>query len=183
MAWCWSAPAMDQALNVGDILYFLFSGPWSPGYYPPEVWQRWSACHITASKSGGATAWWRMLNTYVPGPCLLFHVHLSPSQPISTVPINLPWDTLRESMQQWTLSSPCSEASELVRAAELCWEGSGWQTGTTSPLRWPALPCQPHTVEKSSWKPAVLPKRTEEFLAGSVTILFIYFTYLPHSSH
>lgn len=61
----------------------------------------------------------------VSGPCLLLHVHLSPSQPINAVPINLPWDMLRESM----------EASELVRAAALCWEGKGrgWQTRNASP--------------------------------------------------
>lgn len=173
MAWCWSASVMDQALQSGDIMYFLFSVPWSLGCYPSEVCQRWSACCITASKSGWATAWSRTLNTYVPGPSLLFHVHLAPSQLIDTVPINVPWDTLWES----------TEASELVHATALCWEGSGWQTRNTSPLRWPALPCQRHTAEKSSWKPAVLPKRTEELLVGSMTALFIYFTYLPHSSH
>lgn len=173
MAWCWSAPAMDQALHVGDILYFLFSSPWSPGYYPSEVCQRWSACRITAGQSGWATAWWEMLNTYVPGPCVLFLVHLLPSERISTVPRNLPWDSLWES----------TEAPEPVHAAAVCREGRGWQTRNASPLRWPALPCQLHTAEKSSWKPAALPKRTEEFLAGSVTVLFIYFTYLPHSSH
>lgn len=59
--------------------------PLISSYYPSEVCQRWSACRITASKPGWATAWWRMLNMYVPGPCLLFHVHLSPSQLISPV--------------------------------------------------------------------------------------------------
>jgi len=56
-----------------------------------------------------------MLNTYVHGLRLLFHVHLSPSHLFRTVPINLPWDTLCEA----------TEASELVHAAAVCWEGSG----------------------------------------------------------
>lgn len=135
----------------------------------PEV----SACCTTASKAGWATAWWRMLNTYLPGPCTRFCVCLSPSQPIIIVTINLAWDTLWKS----------TEASELVHVAAQCWEGSGWQTRNTSPLRWPTLPCQSYIVGRSSWKPALLSKRPGEFPVGNATALFIYFIYLPHSSH
>lgn len=129
----------------------------------PEV----SACCITASKAGWATAWWRMLLCVLAFMCA-FH-------PLSwsSLTINLAWDTLWKS----------TGASELVHAAAQCWEGSGWQTRSTSPLRWPALPCQSRIVGKSSWKSAVLPERTKEFLVGNVTSLFIYSTYLPHSSH
>lgn len=133
----------------------------------PEV----SACCITASKAGWATAWWKMLNTYAPGPCTHFCVCLSPFQPILTVTINLAWDMLWKS----------TEASELDHVAAQCWEGSGWQTRNTSPLRWPTLPCQSHTVGRSSWKPVLLSKRTEEFLCGQCNCficLFYLFTAL-----
>lgn len=77
--------------TVFPVFWPLISGLLSILGLPEE-----SACCITASKAGWTTAWWRMLNTYVLGPCIGFCVCLLPSQPIITVTINLAWDMPRK---------------------------------------------------------------------------------------
>lgn len=164
MARCWSASATDQDPHGGDALYFLFSGPWSPCYYLSEI------CQNNSFKSGQVSAWWRMPATYTASPSCASHI-------LSAAPCHAHKPSMWCAVRLHRGTGVCSHRGT----------GLGMQRLTNKKHSSPQVAFSPlislATVERSSWKPAVLPKRTGGFLVGSATVLFIYFPYLPHSSH
>lgn len=170
MAWCWSAPVMDQAPHGGHILYFLFSGPWSRCYYLSEVCQRWPVSHVTSSKSGWVTTWWKMPNTYIASPHLLLHVHLPPDQPLSAMPISLPWDVMLP-QRHWSLFTQQQRAGKAVADKQ----------ETLFPSGGLLLPRQPHSAEQSSWKTSCPAKKDRRASRGQRNCFYLFIFLIYHT--
>lgn len=132
------------------------------------IYQR--SARTRASKSGWVAAWWRMPATYIASPSCASHTI---SAALCHAHKSSMWCAVR--LQRGT--GVCSHRSTGLGKAVAD------KQETLIPSSGLLSPHQPRSAKQSSWKPAVLSKRTEEFLVGSATALFIYFPYLPHSSH